>query len=238
MQRQVRIPTSRASRSRPRAKAASHLGAGFVIGLLAVVTGFGLAGTGMEATPLSDAAALAAGHAAVRMTFDPDVRPAVDHRPVEAVAPQRFTIAADDLLMRSAGPTRIVIASVGIDALVHTVGYTFRDGALEYDVPRREAGHYVDSAAPGDRGNVVIGGHVSNRTGKAVFASLPGVKAGDIVEVYRGDQVFRYSITEIKVVAAEATSVMSQTQDARLTLVTCFPERNYPHRLVVVGKLV
>jgi sortase A len=71
-----------------------------------------------------------------------------------------------------------------------------------------------------------------------VFASLPDVKAGDIVQVYRGDQVFRYSITEIKVVAAEATSVMSQTQDARLTLITCFPERNYPHRLVVVGKLV
>jgi sortase A len=142
-------------------------------------------------------------------------------------------------VLRPAGPTRIVVASVGIDALVSTVGYTFTNGALEYDVPRREAGHYVDSALPGNRGNVVIGGHVANRSGaKAVFAPLPGVKAGDVIEVYRGDQVFRYSITEIKVVAVEATSVMSQTQDARLTLITCFPERNYPHRLVVVGKLV
>lgn len=238
MPRHVRVPTSRATTRRPRAKAATHAGAGFVIGLLAMVTGFGMAGTGLESSPVSEAADLAAARAAVRMTFEPGVRPSAAEPVIAPAQPLAFLTEGEEPLIRPAGPTRIVIESVGIDALVSTVGYVFRDGALEYDVPRREAGHYVDTALPGDRGNVVIGGHVANRTGKAVFAPLPDVKAGDLVQVYRGDQVFRYSITEIKVVAVEATSVMSQTQDARLTLITCFPERNYPHRLVVVGKLV
>jgi len=91
---------------------------------------------------------------------------------------------------------------------------------------------------PGQLGNSVIGGHVANRGGEAVFQHLPGVSAGDIIEVYSGDQMFRYSVTEIKVVAADATSVMSQTQDATLTLITCFPGQDYSERLVVVGKLL
>ena len=223
---------------RPRRNAATHVGAGFVMGLLAMVIGFAFAGTGLEASPTSEAAQLAASYTAVRMSQDPQVRPSADEPPVQPVLPQPFLGSDGELLLRPAGPTRIVIQSIGIDALVSTVGYTFQAGVLEYDVPRREAGHYVDSAGPGERGNVVIAGHVANRGGKAVFKQLPEVRAGDVVEVYRGDEVFRYSVTEIKVVAAEATSVMGQTQDARLTLITCFPERDYPHRLVVIGKLV
>ena len=71
-----------------------------------------------------------------------------------------------------------------------------------------------------------------------VFAKLPSVVAGDVVEVYRGGRVYRYSVTEIRVVAADATSVMSQTQDATVTLITCFPDDSYRDRLVVVGRLL
>ena len=134
--------------------------------------------------------------------------------------------------------TRVVVRAVGIDTLVATVGYSYLNGNLDYDVPRQAAGHYVGTAEPGDKGNLVIGGHVSLRTGPAVFQALPGVKAGDVVEVYRGDQIYRYSVTEIRVVAADATSVMRPTQDATLTLITCFPERNFQQRLVVIAKLV
>ena len=85
---------------------------------------------------------------------------------------------------------------------------------------------------------MVIGGHMARRGATGIFAALPKVVAGDVVEVYRGDSVYRYSITEIKVVAADATDVMSPTQEATLTLITCFPEDNYAERLVVVGKLL
>lgn len=134
--------------------------------------------------------------------------------------------------------SRVVIRSVGIDAVVQPVGLVFTGGRLQYDVPYVEAGQYVGTAQPGRPGNAVIGGHVSRRGSPGVFAQLPKVVAGDVVEVFRGDQVFRYSVTEIRVVAADATGVMSQTQDATLTLITCFPDDQLRDRLVVVGKLM
>jgi sortase A len=121
---------------------------------------------------------------------------------------------------------------------VQPVGLVFTQGKLQYDVPYVEAGQYVGTAQPGRPGNAVIGGHVSRRGAPGVFAALPKVVAGDVVEVFRGDQVFRYSVTEIRVVASDATSVMSQTQDATLTLITCFPDDGLRERLVVVGKLM
>ena len=136
------------------------------------------------------------------------------------------------------GATRVVVPSVGIDSEVRSVGFTFQNGELRYDVPRLEAGQYVGTAEPGQAGNTVIGGHVATRGDAAVFQHLPGVNVGDIVEVYSGDRKFRYSITEIKRVAADATSVMGQTQDATLTLITCFPGQDYSERLVVIGKLL
>jgi len=132
----------------------------------------------------------------------------------------------------------VVIKSVGIDAAVRPVGYVFQGGKLEYDVPRIDAGEYVTGAQVGKRGNAVIGGHVARRGVPGVFAKLPHVVAGDVVEVYRGDRLFRYSVVEIRIVAPDATSVMSQTQDATLTLITCFPDEQYQDRLVVVGRLL
>jgi LPXTG-site transpeptidase (sortase) family protein len=225
-------------RSHGRSGAATHGLAWFVLGLLAVVTGLAFAGPRSVPGLASEAAERAAEAAAVRMTLERDVSPpTVPAAPARTVQP----LLPDDqreLLLRPKGATRVVVPSVGIDALVSSVGYTFRDGQLQYDVPKREAGHYVGTAAPGQPGNVVIGGHVVNRGAAAVFAPLPELRAGEVIEVYRGDEVFRYSVVEIRIVAADATAVMSQTQDATLTLITCFPDDGYRERLVVIGKLL
>jgi LPXTG-site transpeptidase (sortase) family protein len=157
--------------------------------------------------------------------------------PRPSADPQPFTADRESVINIS-NATRVVVESVGIDSEVRSVGFTFTNGRLRYDVPRFEAGQYVGTASPGDPGNTVIGGHVANRGGAAVFEHLPGVVAGDVIEVYSGDRLFRYSVTEIKVVAADATAVMGQTQDATLTLITCFPGQDYSERLVVVGKLL
>lgn len=231
-------PTIAAERPRGRrASGATHATAGFVIGLLAVVAGVTFAGTGQERPILSEAAEEAASVAAFRIVMSGEATAEPLEEPAEVVEPQPF-MPDGQSLFNVRGATRVVVPSVGIDSEVRSVGYTFRDGGLSYDVPRFEAGQYVGTAAPGQLGNSVIGGHVANRGGEAVFQHLPGVSAGDIIEVYSGDQMFRYSVTEIKVVAADATSVMSQTQDATLTLITCFPGQDYSERLVVVGKLL
>lgn len=233
-----RAGTKAAGKQRAGARHAGHTLAGFTVGVVAVAAGFFLAGGGHDGhQPLSEAARHAEQVAAIRIALDPDARP--EAVPPTTQEPVPFVDDAEGLALFSLRhATRVVIASVGVDTGVKPVGLVYRGGALQYDVPRIEAGQYVGSAAPGEAGNIVIGGHVAQRGAPGVFQELPRVTAGDVVEVYRGDHVYRYSITEIKVVAADATDVMSSTQEATLTLITCFPDDNYRERLVVVGRLM
>jgi len=220
-----------------RASGLTHAVGGFTIGMLAVGIGLLFAGTGLEQGPRSAAAEDAAAVAAFQIAVSGDQTPAPAAGPRPTAVPQPFLTEAESV-MKIRGATRVVVESVGIDSAVQSVGFTYTNGELRYDVPRSKAGQYVGTAAPGDDGNTVIGGHVASRNGIAVFQQLPGVKAGDVIQVYSGDRLFRYSVTEIKVVAADATAVMGQTQDATLTLITCFPGDDYSERLVVVGKLL
>lgn len=208
--------------------------------LLAVSSGFLMAGTGLEQPPASAAQQRAAAGAAARIASGGGTRPqAASWRPAVPAEsnPVEFTTGAQSALTPMFA-SRVVIRSVGIDAEVRPVGLVFTAGKLQYDVPYVEAGQYAGTAQPGHPGNAVIGGHVSRRGAPGVFSKLPKVVAGDVVEVFRGGQVFRYSVTEIRVVASDATGVMSQTQDATLTLITCFPDDQLRERLVVVGKLM
>ena len=206
------------------------------LALLAVVAGVAFAGAGPEAGPPVEARDGAARAAAVRVALDiPLFEPAPPA--AEAVQPQPL-LAGEDQVRLARSATRVRIPSVGIDTEVRTVGYVFREGELQYDVPRVGAGQYPGSAPPGQPGNTVIAGHVASRSGPAVFRDLPQVRVGETVEVFRGDQVFRYLITEIRVVAPEATAAMAETDDATVTLITCSRDQNFRQRFVVVGKLL
>lgn len=147
-------------------------------------------------------------------------------------------LAGASQVERGGAATRVRVLSVGIDAEVRSVGFVLQGGELQYDTPRFEAGQYVGTADPGRSGNLVIGGHVANRGARAVFSRLPEVRIGDVVEVFSGPVLYRYSITELRVVAPDATAVMARTQDATLTLITCSPDPANARRLVVIGKLL
>jgi LPXTG-site transpeptidase (sortase) family protein len=223
-------------RQASRGRRAGHTLAGFTLGVVAVAIGLLFARPAAD-EPLNEAARYAEQVAAVQLMADPDRRPSDE--PVAVAEPVVFAGDGEmGSLFSNRHATRVVIASIGLDADVSPVGLVFRAGELQYDVPRLEAGQYVGTAAPGEAGNVVIGGHVARRGASGIFQALPKVVAGDVVEVYRGDRVYRYSVIEIKVVAADATDVMGSTQDATLTLITCFPEDNYAERLVVIGRLL
>jgi LPXTG-site transpeptidase (sortase) family protein len=220
-----------------RRRGLGHTAAGFTVGVLAVAVGVFFARPA-DNVPLSAAAQHAEQAAAIRIALDRDARPSAQPVPSSEAVPIAFVGDGDDTLFSHRHATRVAIPSIDLDASVSPVGMVFRGGELRYDVPQREAGQYVGSAAPGTAGNTVIGGHVARGGGSGVFARLPQVRAGDVVEVYRGDEVFRYFITEVRVVAADATYVMRPTQEATLTLITCFPDDNYAERLVVVGRLL
>ncbi len=135
-------------------------------------------------------------------------------------------------------PTRVVIPSAGVDAPVTEVGIVLEAGIPKWETAWRAVGHHLDSARPGQPGNVVLTGHVSvaDRGNIPYFAHLDRVREGDIVEVHAGEHVYRYEVTGVQVVDPSETRVLRSDHRATVTLITCTPDLE--HRLVVTGQLV
>ncbi|MFN8619007.1 MAG: sortase [Dehalococcoidia bacterium] len=140
-------------------------------------------------------------------------------------------------LSASGLPTRIVVPSAAVDAPIAEVGVTVSDGKATWETAWKAAGHHIDSALPGQPGNMVITGHVSvaDRSNLAVFKQLDKVAEGDTVEVYSGDQIYRYSVSKVMVVPPSAVKLLRSSSESTVTLVTC--TRDLKNRLVVVGTL-
>jgi sortase A len=147
------------------------------------------------------------------------------------------------------GPTRIIIKSAGIDTPVIPVGWSIveRNGQSfsVWDVADFAAGWHKTSAFPGQRGNAVLAGH--NNVKGEVFRYLVDVQEGDEVDLYVGDTVYRYYVEQKLIVKekGEPPEVRKQnaqwiapTDDARVTLVTCWPYTSNTHRVIVVAKPV
>ncbi len=134
-------------------------------------------------------------------------------------------------------PTRIVISSAGIDAPVAEVGVVMEKGHAVWETAWRAAGHHIDSAMPGQPGNVVITGHVSvaDRRNLAAFATLDRVSDGDIVQLHSGDAVYSYTVERVAVVPPDAVQLLRSDSRAIVTLITCTPDLK--NRLVVIARL-
>lgn len=101
---------------------------------------------------------------------------------------------------------------------------------------RRGPGHLENTAFPGTVGNVVIAGHRDS-----FFRRLRDVSVGDDVFIDTTEGHFQYRVTSMHVVKAQDLSVLDQTGDATLTLITCYPFwvlGPAPDRFVVRAALV
>ena len=143
-----------------------------------------------------------------------------------------------------AAPNRIAIQAIQLDVPVETVGWHVERGASVWDVPdRRVAGWLKTSAPAGQPGNTVLDGH-HNIKGE-VFRRLVDLKPGDAIDLYAGEKVYHYAVTEkhilpdrdqpLQVRIANAQWIQP-TADERLTLVTCWPYTNNTHRLIIVAR--
>lgn len=162
--------------------------------------------------------------------------------------PQSITMSAPGPQAADAGsalesvagglPTRIVAAAAGIDAPINEVGIVSDNGKPAWETAWRGVGHHLDSARPGQPGNVVLTGHVSVADSRnlAAFKSLDRLNVGDVVDVYSGDEVYHYSITSVAVVSPGDVRLLRSDHTARITLITC--TKDLKRRLVVVGTLV
>ncbi len=142
-------------------------------------------------------------------------------------------------LSRPGDPQRLVIPAIGLDSAVKPVGIVYLRGRPEWDTADHAAGYHQGTGAAGRPGNVVLAGHISSPIQHKgnVFRALPQVRIGDLIEVYAGGRMYTYRVDEVKVVEPTRVQVMAPTPDARVTLITCYPDHIFSHRLVVVGTL-
>ena len=73
-------------------------------------------------------------------------------------------------------------------------------------------------ARPGEGGNLGIAGH---RDG--FFRSLQDISPGDLVEVQTHLQTYRYQVVDTRIVAADDSTLLADTVEPTVTLVTCYP---------------
>jgi LPXTG-site transpeptidase (sortase) family protein len=141
-------------------------------------------------------------------------------------------------------PDRIYALHVGLDTTIEPVGFTLRtidDYQMRiYDVAQYAAGWHTNSSLPGWKGNTILSGH-HNAWGR-VFRPALELEPGDFVFVEVDDVTYSYLVV-IKEILPELTAEqrrengrwIAQTEDERLTLVTCYPPDGNTHRVVIVA---
>jgi sortase A len=96
--------------------------------------------------------------------------------------------------------------------------------------------HLTDTAQPGTTGNVVIAGHRDT-----FFRHVHSLRYGDDIYILRAGKRYHYVVRSRRVVEPTNLSVLRQTKDGELTLITCYPTHAIgpaPQRLIIVAKLV
>lgn len=106
------------------------------------------------------------------------------------------------------------------------------------------AGWHKNSATPGQQGNVVISGH--SNTGGSIFRNLWQLQPGAMIYLDHNRVRYGYKIESVTIeqetFASEAqrnenAAYLQQTDDSRLTLITCWPWYSDSHRVFVIAKL-
>jgi len=99
-------------------------------------------------------------------------------------------------------------------------------------------GHLSASAMPGDVGNAIIGGHRDTH-----FQFLRSTEVGDLlgIEPTSGER-YVYQVIGVDIVDSRKGSLVLDTNDAMLSLVTCYPfdalEAGGPLRYVVTARML
>ncbi len=146
-------------------------------------------------------------------------------------------------------PIRLVIESINLDTPV--VQATWRKVLYEgyvfdqFKAPKNAAGWHPNSAELGEVGNTVINGH-NNMDGE-VFRYLDKIQIGDYIQVYSKDRVYTYIVSnlmklhetgESSKTRMQNASWIGESNDERLTLVSCWPYESNTYRMIIVAKPV
>lgn len=145
-----------------------------------------------------------------------------NHRPAPEKA-QTFTMPG------ASGPVlgKLEIEKVGLAVMIVE--------GTDNPALRRGVGHILESALPGEPGNVGIAGHRDT-----FFRDLRKVKKNDEIKLETVNGSFRYVVDFSEVVEPDDTQVLDASSIPTLTLVTCYPfwyVGPAPKRLIVRAHL-
>ena len=99
--------------------------------------------------------------------------------------------------------------------------------------------HFPLSVQPGEKGNSVIIGHrfAEIPPSQNTFFNLDKIEVGDRITVKSDHEDYTYTVVATKVVEKHDRSVLTPTNDYRITLITCHPKWTSDQRLVIIGIL-
>jgi sortase A len=140
-----------------------------------------------------------------------------------AAVPTKAPAAAKD-----DGLTRVSIPKINLDLIVVE--------GTNHKSLRLGPGHLRNTPLPGEMGNSVISAHRDT-----FFRHIYELAKGDEIQVRRDGRTYTFQVVGKKIVEPNDLSVVRNTEDARLTLITCYPTYYIgpaPQRLIVTAKLV
>lgn len=79
-------------------------------------------------------------------------------------------------------------------------------------------GHFLQSVLPGEEDNCVLSGHRDT-----IFSKLGELKIGDLLIVQTSAGIFTYEVDGTRIVLADDRTVIVPTDNAVLTMTTCYP---------------
>ena len=120
-------------------------------------------------------------------------------------------------------PTKVRIPSLGVDATTVTLGLDGNE--METPADPDQVGWFTGAHTPGAPGRAVLAGHLTWNGRNTVFARLPDVAVGALVEVDREDgTTAKFEITEVSTFEKDqfpTDEVYASTVEPSLVLITC-----------------
>jgi len=169
-----------------------------------------------------------------KVSTSAEVTPVQEQLETVIIPPISKEVIVDNQILYPIRPTvGEDIGSLTIPALDQTI--PIFHGTHE-DELSRGIGHFAQSVLPGENDNSVLSGHRDT-----VFKKLGQLKLQDQLIVKTSAGVFIYEIKEIKIVDQYDKSIITPTDDATLTVTTCYPFDfigSAPDRYILIADLV
>jgi LPXTG-site transpeptidase (sortase) family protein len=232
------------------------------IAILAIAAAVMVSGLGSSAASASNTDTVAEAHSiaapqqAAQQTSQQEAV-LLPEMPVAKVAAKANVVVADAPIPANTQPSTIIspelpslveIPAIKVKAKVIAVGPGKKVGknSVEWSSPNKgQVGWHNYSGRLGEAKNIVMNGH--NNIQGAVFRKLYTLQAGDLITVSSTSYVRVYEVQEVLTLLERGVSYEQRVQNAQyiqpknediLTLVSCWPETNNTHRVIVIAKPV